>query len=134
MADHTFIGSIDAPATEVWEVVREFTDGSWSGVEMTGEGEGVGASRTVAMGPTSITERCERLDDEAMVLGYTVTDGEGLPFEDYHSVMTVEPDGESTQLIWQATYEPVGDPEVATKTLDAIYGGGFAALKRYVES
>ena len=134
MADYTFTGSIDAPPDRVWELVRDFTDASWMGVEMTAEGEGVGASRTIAMGPTSIVETCERLDDDARVLGYTVTEGAGLPFDDYHSLMTVKPAGEGAELVWEATYEPVGDPEVATQTLDAIYGGGFAALKKRAEA
>lgn len=135
MADYTFTGSIDAPADEVWKTVRAFTDGSWMGVDMTTEGEGVGATRTIAMGPSSITEECERLDDDARVMGYTITEGAGMPFEDYHATMTVVPDGDDrTELLWEASYVPVGDPEVATKTLDAIYGGGFGALKKHAES
>lgn len=134
MADHTFTGSIDAPADEVWDTVRNFTDGSWMGVEMTTDGEGLGASRTISMGGNSITEQCERLDDDARVMGYTITEAAGMPFEDYHSTMTVNPAGDGTELVWKATYEPVGDPAVATKTLDAIYGGGFAALKKHLES
>lgn len=134
MADHTFTGSIDAPADEVWQTVRAFTDSSWMGVEMTSEGEGLGATRTISMGPTSITEACERLDDDARVLGYTITDGGGMPFRDYHSTMTVKPAGSGTELVWEATYEPVGDPDVAKQTLDAIYGGGLAGLKKHCES
>lgn len=134
MADHRFTGSIDASADEVWKVVRNFTDGSWMTVEMSTEGEGLGATRTISMGPSSITEECERLDDEARVMGYTITEGGGLPFADYHSTMTVNPAGDGAELVWEATYEPVGDPAVATKTLDAIYGGGYAALKKHLES
>src|SRR5690606_14475258 len=102
-----FTGSIDAPADEVWQAVRAFTDGTWMGVELTSEGEGVGATRTISMGPTSITEACERLDDDAKVLGYTITDGGGMPFADYHSTMTVKPAGDATELLWEANYEPV---------------------------
>ena len=134
MAEYTFNGSIDAPADEVWKVVREFTKGDWMGVEMTSEGEGEGATRTIAMGPSSLTEKCERLDDEAMVMGYTITEGAGMPFEDYHSTMTVRPSGDSSELVWAANYEPVGDPAAAEATLGAIYGGGFAALKKHCES
>ncbi len=135
MADHTFTGSIGAPADEVWEIVRVFTDGSWMGVEMTTDGDGVGATRTIVMGPSSITEACERLDDDARVLGYTITEGAGLPFEEYHATMTVNADGDDkTDLLWEASYVPVGDPARATETLDAIYGGGFAALKKHAES
>lgn len=134
MAEHKFSGSIDASADEVWQVVRNFTDGSWMGLEMTAEGDGVGAIRTISMGPSSLVEECERLDDEARVMGYTITRGEGLPFADYHSTMTVNPAGDGAELVWEATYEPVGDPAVATQTLDAIYGGGFEGLKKHIES
>ena len=134
MADYTFTGSIDAPPADVWAVVREFTKGDWMGVEMTSEGEGVGASRTIAMGPTSLTEACERLDDDEMVMGYTITDGGGMPFSDYHSEMKVQPSGDGSEVVWSATYEPVGDPDVARGTLEAIYGGGFASLKKHLES
>lgn len=135
MADHTFTGSIDASPDEVWKIVRAFTDDSWMGVEMTTDGEGVGATRTIVMGPGSITEVCERLDDDARVMGYTITEGEGLPFEEYHATMTVNADGsDKTELLWEATYEPIGDPATATKTLDAIYSGGYAAIKKHAES
>ena len=134
MADYTFTGSIDASAATVWQTVRNFTDGAWMGVEMETEGEGEGATRTIVMGPNAITERCERLDDDERVMGYTITRGEGMPFADYHSTMTVNDDGAGTELVWAATYEPVGDPSVAEATLGAIYGGGFAALKKHVES
>jgi hypothetical protein len=133
MAEHTFRGNLDAPPEKVWEVLREFTDASWTGVDMTVEGAGVGATRTLSLGPTPVTERCDRLDDDARVLGYSITEGSGLPFADYHSVMTVLPHADGSELVWEATYEPVGDPEVAASTIDAIYGGGFAALKKHVE-
>lgn len=134
MAEYTFTGSIDAPPSDVWAVVREFTKGDWMGVEMTSEGDGVGASRTITMGPSSLTEACERLDDDEMVMGYTITDGGGMPFSDYHSTMQVRPADSGSELVWSADYEPVGDPDVARGTLEAIYGGGFASLKKHVES
>lgn len=133
MADYTYNGSIDAPADEVWNTIRAFGDGSWMGVEMDVEGEGVGARRKIAMGPNTLVEECERLDDDEMVMGYTITDGAGLPFEDYHSTMTVKPAGDSSELVWHATYEPVGDPDTAKATLEAIYGGGFKGLKKHLE-
>ena len=133
MADYTFTGSIDAPADQVWKTVREFGDGSWMGVDMEVTGEGVGARRTIAMGPSSLTEECERLDDDERVMGYTITEASGMPFEDYHATMTVNPEGDGSELVWSATYEPVGDPAVAKSTLEAIYGGGFQALKKHCE-
>lgn len=134
MARHTFTGSIDAAPDEVWKVVREFTDGSWMGVDMTTDGEGEGATRTISMGGNDITEQCERVDDDARVMGYTITEATGMPFADYHSTMTVNDAAGATELVWDATYEPVGDPATATATLDMIYGGGFAALKKRCES
>lgn len=132
MADHTFTGSIDAPADEVWKVVRDFGNGEWMGVDLDVEGEGVGAHRTLAIGGTSITEACERLDDDARVLGYSITDSSGMPFDDYHATITVNGDGSGAEVVWSATYEP-NDPAAATATLDAIYSGGFAALKAHCE-
>lgn len=133
MATHEFNGTIDVPASRTWETVRAFGNGAWMGVEVTCEGEGVGARRTIAMGDSSLVEECERLDDDARVLGYTIVEAGGMPFEDYHSTITIGGDDERTELTWAATYEPVGDPGVATATLDAIYGGGFAGLKKHLE-
>ena len=133
MAEYTFTGSITAPPTDVWNVVREFTRGEWMGVEMKSDGEGVGATRTIDMGGASLTEECEVLDDDGMVMGYTITEGAGMPFEDYHSTMHVRPSGEGTELLWKARYEPVGDAATAEATLQAIYGGGFQALKKHCE-
>lgn len=135
MATYTFNGTIDAPAERVWSVVRDFTGGGWMGVEMTTDGEGLGAHRTIAMGSSSLTEKCERLDDDERVMGYTITEGAGMPFEDYHSEMQVKPAGDdASELVWTANYEPVGDPDVAEQTLAAIYGGGFKSLKKHLES
>ena len=133
MAEYTFTGTIDAPPADVWKVVREFTGGDWMGVPMTSEGEGVGATRTIDMGASSLTEQCEQLDDDDMVMGYTITDGGGMPFEDYHSTMQVRPSGGASELVWSARYEPVGDPAVAEQTLQAIYGGGYQGLKKHIE-
>ena len=133
MAEYTFTGTIDAPPADVWKVVREFTSGDWMGVELTADGEGVGATRTIDMGGASLTEACERLDDDEMVMGYTITDGGGMPFDDYHSTMQVRPAGDASELVWSARYEPVGDPAVAEQTLQAIYGGGFKGLKSHIE-
>ena len=134
MAEYTFTGTIARPPTDVWNVVRNFTGGEWMGVPMTSEGEGVGATRTIDMGGASLVEECELLDDDEMTMGYTITEGGGMPFADYHSTMHVRPSGEGSELVWKARYEPVGDPGTAEQTLQAIYGGGFQGLKKHLES
>lgn len=132
MAEYSHSEKIAAPADKVWATVRQFGDGSWMGVEMMCDGEGEGAVRRIAMGGGSIAERCERVDDEARVLGYTIVDG-AVPFTDYHSTMEVAEDGRGSLLTWSATYEPIGDPAQAESVVQMIYSNGSQALKRYLE-
>lgn len=132
MAEFTHTATLPASAERAWEVVRRFGDGSWMGVEMTCDGDGEGAVRTISMGGATIVERCERLDDDARVLGYTIVEGP-LPLRDYHSTMTIRPvDDTSCELVWSCTFEPVGDPEQATGVVKMIYEGGAAGLARHL--
>ena len=133
MAEYTHTESIAAPADKQWATVRNFGDGTPMGAQFEVDGEGVGATRTIAIGGgASIVERCERLDDGDRVLGYTITEGP-LPFDDYHSTMTVEEAGDASTLVWTARYEPKGDADQAAEILKSIYANGAAAIKKHVE-
>lgn len=135
MADFTLTETIPAPPAKVWDTVRDFGNGAWMGAEVTCEGEGEGAVRTITMPNGQMKEQCERLDDDERVLGYTIVEGGGLPFEDYHATMTVnDGEGGDTELVWSATYEPVGDPATAEQVLEMIYGAGAAGLSKHLTS
>ncbi len=127
---------VDSSADDVWDVLRDFGDGSWTGVPVSADGQGVGAVRTVQMPFGSVVERCTRLDDDERVLGYALIDGgPGSPFASCGGEVRVidRADGAS-ELVWTVTYEPADpDGSAATGFLDGLLPAAAEALARYAE-
>lgn len=135
MASYSTTEPIAAPADVIWGAIRNFGDGSIFGVEFGLQGEGVGAVRSVSLGGDAvIKEVCERLDDDAMVLGYGIPEAPGMPFRDYHATMTVRPADGGSELEWAATFEPIDDAAAAEAVISGIYAAGVKALRARFES
>ena len=139
MASTTHREAIAAPADAVWNLVGSFGDSSWmGGIEMTVEGDGLGAVRKVSM-PTGVaTELCEVLEPETRTIGYAILDGNPFPATDYHGTITVESvDDASCELVWSARYEPAGDAEALDADIARFLKGGVAhreAVRRVITS
>lgn len=114
---------IEAPAAEVWEIVKNFDDMSWHPSIKSTEGTGgneKGATRvlTLADGGT-ITEELKKYDAAKMSYTYKITDmsivgtiqhsgqEEEIPVlavDNYQGKLTVKKKGNSSEVIWVATY------------------------------
>lgn len=125
---------IARPVDEVWTAVRDFSCSSWSSVEITVDGEGEGAIRTVHMPKGAVSERCERLDDDARVLSYSIVAGNPFPISDYLATMTVRPvDADSSELLWSATWETDEDPAPLEADLTRFIRGTARVLRRALD-
>jgi len=93
-------------------------------------GEGVGATRTITMGPSTTIERLEALDNDAKLLKYSLIQGP-LPVENYLATMQLSAiDDGRTRLEWSSDFEPAGISESeAVEAIRGIYRGGIAGLQ-----
>lgn len=134
MPETTHRDTIQAPADDVFALYAAFGDNSWMGVELTCEGEGVGAIRKVTL-PTGVaTEVCEELDATTRTMQYGLTDGNPFDCSDYHGRITVTPiDKTSCALEWTSRYE-AADPAAIDEQLSAFLKRAGGALKRHAES
>lgn len=127
-----------AKADEVWQKLADFGGlaGWMPGVERCEvEGEGVGAVRTIAMGPVEIVERLEAFDADGRSLSYSLLEGP-MPLANFLATIQVRETGPSgCHVDWSARFdlpEGVGEEQVAPG-IEAGYGGGLKALKQVVD-
>jgi len=134
MSSASWTEPIARSADDVWAAVRDFGCSSWSSVDITVEGDGEGAIRTVHMPNGAVSERCERLDDEARVLSYSIVSGNPFPISDYLATMTVRPvDADSSELVWSATWQTDEDPEPIEANLTRFIRGTARVLRRALD-
>ncbi|MDX1662489.1 MAG: SRPBCC family protein [Candidatus Promineifilaceae bacterium] len=129
-------GTINAPADQVWESVKDFgTIHVWSAVKSaTVVGEGEGAVRNIELPDGNfIDERLETLDEENRRLEYSILT-ERVPYKDYLGVMEVVDLGNETcEVIWSCTCEPTIPEKAAERNMGGFYEAGIAGLKRLHE-
>ena len=128
-----------ATAADVWKKLADFGGlaGWMPGVEKCEvEGEGLGATRRVAMGPMTIVERLEAFDDAGRSLSYSIVEGP-LPTQNYLATICVEETGENRcHVDWSASFDlpdGVAEEQIAP-ALEGAYGGALKALKPLVEA
>lgn len=130
----TRTGNFAAAPAELWRLVSDFggLDKIMDGIEsFEAEGEGVGSTRSIAMGGGVVVESLDALDPDAMTLTYSMLETP-LPFKDYSATMVVSANGESgSTLSWTGSFEPHGVPaEKAEKLAGNIYSGGIAGYAK----
>jgi carbon monoxide dehydrogenase subunit G len=128
---------IAASAETAWKSIGDFAGiSSWMpGIEQCDvEGEGLGAVRTVQMGPIKIVEKLEALDDAARSISYSITEGP-LPVQNYLATIQVSEAGTGCRIDWTARFDlPEGVEEAAiAPALEGAYGGALKALKSQLE-
>lgn len=132
MAEIAVARDFEASADAVWKKLGEFGEMGWMpGVNSCEvEGEGLGALRKIAMGPTTIVERLEAHDDAGRSLSYAITEGP-IPVQNYLATITVSEAGGGCHVDWTAKFDlPDGVPADAIRpALEGAYGGALDALK-----
>jgi hypothetical protein len=124
-------GELGAGIDEVWKLVGDFAGFVEAmGIPVETSGEGVGSTRTIAMGPSPTVERLETLDNDARQLQYSMLQGP-LPVENYLATMQLSPiDSGRTRIEWSSDFEPRGISEAdAIEAVRGIYRGGIAGLQ-----
>lgn len=131
---------IEAPASAVWNILRDFgglTDWMPGLKRCDVEGEGIGATRRVYLSPeVFVGERLEKFDDSARSLSYAITEGP-LPVQDYLATITVRELGEDRcHVDWTGRFAlPDGMDDGPVKgALEANYGGALKALQAKAEA
>lgn len=124
-------GELGAGIDEVWKVVGDFAGFVEAmGIPVETDGEGVGSTRTIAMGGSSTIERLESLDNDSKTLQYSLIQGP-LPVENYLSTMQLSPVGDSrTRIEWSSEFDAAGISDAdAIEAIRGIYKGGIAGLQ-----
>src|SRR5437667_10259872 len=107
MAEVREEGELGASVEEVWKLVGDF--GGFvaaMGVPVELDGDGIGQTRTMSMGPEPMVERLEERDDAARRLVYSIVSGP-MPVTGYRSTMQLSSAGDDrTILTWSSTFRP----------------------------
>jgi hypothetical protein len=122
---------LGASVDEVWKLLSDF--GGFieaMGLPVELEGDGIGQTRSIAMGPVPTVERLEELDEANTRLVYSIVSGP-LPVQNYRSTMQLTEVGDGrTKLDWSSTFDPAGMDEAdAVNIVSGIYQGGIGGLQ-----
>jgi Polyketide cyclase / dehydrase and lipid transport len=126
-------GDVPAGIEDVWKVVSDFVGViALMGVPVDSEGEGVGMTRSVAMGGTRITERLEALDPDTYSTSYSIVTGP-IPVTGYLSTIRLTSAGDATtHITWSGRFEPDGISEAdAVKMIEQVYAGGIKGIQKH---
>lgn len=137
LVDVTF--EAGAPADKLWMVLADFPGFlNWAGGgqgEIRVEGDGIGMIRHLSMTVGEIAEKLVKLDDEEMLIGYELVNGEPIGMKVYRAlVQVVKLSDDTSQVKWHGEFEAVdstAEDQVAA-TLEATFQGMTQALVAYV--
>jgi Polyketide cyclase / dehydrase and lipid transport len=132
---------IEAPADEVWAVIRNFHDMSWSpnvvtDLKIVGDigGDQAGAGRILN---DAFHETLRELDDDSYEFSYTIDDGpspiSSADVSDYIGRVSVRPvtEGRGSFVEWSSTWEK--NDEAAGEFCHGIYVALLADMKKRLE-
>jgi uncharacterized protein YndB with AHSA1/START domain len=140
---------INAPASVVWNVVKDF-DGlnKWhpavaKDVIVEGKNNTVGAVRVLTLGDGgTIKEKLLAYDAKGQTFKYAILEGV-LPVSSYESTVKVEGTDDSATVTWSGTFKrkdtgptPAkgADDEAAKTTMASVYQAGLDNLKKLAEA
>lgn len=117
-----------ASADTVWQKIRSFTGlADWLPGISCESIEG-GKSRKLTMpGGITIIEALEMHDDANRTYGYKIVQSP-QPVKNYHSVISVVPNGSGSTVVWTSQFEPIGPEAVAKGMMEGIYRTALGAL------
>jgi len=143
---------IAKPATEVWDVIKDFGNADWLPMVQSTEsdgGNGDGATRILTLGPdVKVYETIKKYNAEKMMYSYKIPDKTHdvkiLPVNNYSSSITVTATGDNSSTVtWKGAFYrgyPNNDPpeelndEAALKAVTELYQAGLSHLKETLES
>ncbi|MGE5475109.1 MAG: SRPBCC family protein [Bacteroidales bacterium] len=130
--------TIAAPATVVWDILRDFNGlERWHPNVTASRLDGsqrIGCVRTLTLANGgTIRERLERLDETAYRCSYALLEGP-LPVSDYLGTLAVHPAKDGCVVEWSATMAIHGDAADVTGALGQVYADGLAGLDAAVSA
>lgn len=134
MASAIVRDEIAADVERVWACLRDFGDlRPWApgDPQVTLEGSGVGAVRTVSMGGgVVVRERLTAFDDRGHSFAYEIAEGP-MPFTGYAAKVALRAlPGGRTAIEWGSTLDPKGMGEADTVAMiEQLYRGFIGKLK-----
>ena len=127
-----------ANASEVWKKLSDFGGlaGWMPGVTSCEvKGEGIGAVRTLMMGPMKVVEKLESFDADSRSLSYSLVEGP-MPLRNFLGTIKVtETSPSGCRVDWSAAFdlpEGVSEKQIAPG-IEGGYGGGLRALKSLID-
>jgi carbon monoxide dehydrogenase subunit G len=127
-----------ANASEVWKKLSDFGGlaGWMPGVKSCEvKGEGIGAVRTLMMGPMKVVEKLESFDPDGRSLSYSLIEGPMALPNFLATIRVTETNPSGCRVEWSAAFdlpEGVSEQQIAPG-LEGGYGGGLKALKSVVD-
>ncbi len=128
--DSTLITPSSMSPDALWQKVGDFCGiGSWHPAVEKCVLSADGKQRTLSLkGGGTIVEGLEIWDNANHTYGYKILSSP-LPVTNYHSTISVVPDGNGSMLKWMGTYDSAGAPDAeAKKVIDGMYESGSKAL------
>lgn len=137
---------IDAPATRVWAIVRDFNGlATWfagsvsvSEIEAGKSGEAVSGVRNFLFGDARIREQLVALSDVDRAYTYVFCDPAPFPVKNYLATLRVTPvtDGDKAFVEWWTTFDCDEDQLDHWTALFArdVFAPALASLREYVAS
>jgi hypothetical protein len=124
MAEVQIERAVQAPATNVWEVLRDFGDISWipPAGHVDVEGEGPGMRRLIhgsGDGPP-VSERLVSVDEDTQTIVYVIDENNPLPTSGYRGTVTISGEGDTSAIRWVASFEPAGDADEASAVVELM--------------
>jgi len=110
--------TINAPAAEVWEILRSFGLPYFKDLHYSLEGAGPGAKRAFHLPGGRMIEQLVALDDDSRTLHYTILESP-WPVKEYRGTIRVSGQGDSALVAWSAEYTPHGADEMTTSRIVA---------------
>ena len=141
---------INAPASEVWAIVKDFDAlNRWHPAVakdeiVEGSNNSVGAVRVLTLGDGgTIREKLLAYDESKRSMKYSILEGV-LPVSSYESTITVADSSDAaSKVTWSGTFKrkdtspsPAADADDATakSTMEGVYQAGLDNLKKMAES
>ncbi|MBV1932729.1 MAG: SRPBCC family protein [Porticoccaceae bacterium] len=129
---------VKAPARDAWKLLSDF--GGIGNImrgmgpdDISMEGEGLLAIRTIKTPTGTVQERCEALDEENMMMSYSILGEAPLPITHYLSTFRVFETGpNSCRVEWGSSFQPDGTvplPEVIPM-IEGIYKSGIIGTQK----
>lgn len=129
---------IKAPAREAWKLLSDFGGignimKGMASDDISMEGEGLLAIRTIKTPTGMVQERCEALDEENMMMSYSILGEAPLPITHYLSTFRVFETGpNSCRVEWGSSFAPDGTVPLSDviPMIEGIYKSGIIGTQK----